>query len=103
MVGIWVFSPDSRKFWPELEIFQSVRVLREDNQNPIHQNWFLVMKTRWSSWVGRFRVSFGRFFEWVRYSDEYGQPSVRTGVYYIVGGFMNFLLIKLKIQKILKL
>ena len=64
---------------------------------------FLVMKTRWSSWVGRFRVRSGRFFEWVRYSDEYGQPSVRTGVYYIVGGFMNFLLIKLKIQKILKL
>ena len=96
MVGIWVFSLDSGKFWPELEIFQSVQVLREDNQNLIRQNRFLVMKTRWSSWVGR-------FFEWVGYSDEYGQPSVRTGVYYIVGGFMNFLLIKLKIQKILKL
>ena len=103
ITGIWVFSPDFGKFWPKLEIFRLVRVLREDNQNPIRHNRFLVMKTRWSSWVGRFQVRSGRFFEWVGYSDEYEQLSVRTGVYYIVGGFMNFLLIKLKIQKILKL
>ena len=44
-------------FGRNMEIFQSVRifwVLREQNQNPIRRNQFLVMKTRRSSQAGRF-------------------------------------------------
>ena len=62
ITGICVFSLDFGKFWLEsgffhlileifgwnLEIFWLVRgfqVLREENRNPTHRNWFLVMKT----------------------------------------------------------
>ena len=56
IIGIWVLSSNSRKFWLEfgffnqnLEIFRSVWVfwvLREENWSLTRWNWFLVMKTR---------------------------------------------------------
>ena len=81
ITGIWVFSPISGKFWPEsgnLWVGSSFSGFKGGKPKPnLPESVFgdeFPPPTRWSSWVGQFRVGSGWFFGWVRYSDESGQP-----------------------------